>query len=101
MQFSDSDTAQRALEALDGMAFQGRLLHIILADPKRQSMLDDFTASKLPLKKQRQLKQKITAGSSLFNWNSMFMNVCKVLSNIHIRCLTEYRLARRSHVLDI
>ena len=85
MQFSKSDTAQRALEALDGMAFQGRLLHIILADPKRQSTLDDFTASKFPLKKQRQLKQKSTAGSSTFNWNSMFMNVSKVFIKIHFR----------------
>ena len=101
MRFSEPVTAERALEALDGMAFQGRLLHIIFADPKRQSTLDDFTASKLPLKKQRQLKQKITAGSTTFNWNSMFMNVCKVFIDVHLRGLTEYRLARRSHVLDI
>lgn len=60
---------------LDKTIFQGRLLHILPAAPKKDNKLDEFALSKLPLKKQREIKRKAAAASSQFNWNSMYMNV--------------------------
>ncbi len=45
------------------------------ANVKRETTLDEFAISKLPLKKQQQIKRKADAVSSTFNWNSMYMNV--------------------------
>lgn len=45
------------------------------ANAKRETTLDEFAISKLPLKKQQQIKRKADAASSTFNWNSMYMNV--------------------------
>lgn len=59
----------------DGTIFQGRLLHIISAESKRDTKLDEFAISKLPLKKQREIKRKADAAGSTFNWNSLYMNV--------------------------
>jgi multiple RNA-binding domain-containing protein 1 len=69
-----------AFKGLDGRGFQGRLLHIIPAAPKRETKLNEFEISKLPLKKQRELKRKASAATSQFNWNSMYMNVIKSIS---------------------
>lgn len=67
--------AVEAYKELDRKEFQGRLLHIIPAAPKRENKLDDFAISKLPLKKQRELKRKAAAATSQFSWNSLYMNV--------------------------
>lgn len=64
-----------AMNDFDGKPFQGRLLHIIPSAAKKQSGLDDIAISKLPLKKQQQIKWKAEAASTTFNWNSMYMNV--------------------------
>ncbi|KAK0748060.1 hypothetical protein B0T21DRAFT_379979 [Apiosordaria backusii] len=58
----------------DGTVFQGRIIHIIPAAAKRESKLDEYAISKLPLKKQQLLKKKAEAASSTFNWNSLFMS---------------------------
>ena len=71
--------AVEAYKSLDRREFQGRLLHIIPATPKRENKLDEYAISKLPLKKQRELKRKATAASSTFSWNSLYMNVNKPL----------------------
>ena len=42
---------------------------------KEKTEDDEFVISKLPLKKQQQMKRKAEAASSTFNWNSMYMNV--------------------------
>lgn len=63
------------MKDLDGKPFQGRLLHIIPSAAKKQSGLDEIAISKLPLKKQQQIKRKAEAASTTFNWNSMYMNV--------------------------
>lgn len=76
IQYSDRVAAQHALEEFDGISFQGRLLHIMPANSKRANDVNEFTLSKLPLKKQQQIKRRTEAASSTFNWNSMFMNVC-------------------------
>jgi len=59
---------------LDGEPFQGRLLHILPAEAKRENKLDEFALAKLPLKKQNQIKKKADAASITFNWNSLYMN---------------------------
>jgi multiple RNA-binding domain-containing protein 1 len=76
--------AVEAYKALDGTGFQGRLLHIIPAAPKRENKLDEFSISKLPLKKQRELKRKATAATSQFSWNSMYMNVIIIPFNYQV-----------------
>ncbi len=50
-------------------------MHIIPAKAKKQTGLDDFAISKLPLKRQQQIKRRTEAASSTFNWNSLYMNV--------------------------
>ncbi|KAL8713392.1 MAG: hypothetical protein Q9220_002591 [cf. Caloplaca sp. 1 TL-2023] len=75
VQYTDPEIASNALWHLDGVPFQGRLLHIITSAAKRPSGLDEIAISKLPLKRQQQLRQKATAASSSFNWNSMYMNL--------------------------
>ncbi|KAL8696194.1 MAG: hypothetical protein Q9224_002923, partial [Gallowayella concinna] len=85
IQYPDQDAATKAQQDLDGKPFQGRLLHIISSAAKRQSGLDEIAISKLPLKKQQQIKRKTTAASNIFNWNSMYMNADAVMSSISDR----------------
>lgn len=75
LQYRDSAHAVEAFQRNDGTIFQGRLLHIISAESKRDSKLDEFAISKLPLKKQKELKRKAGAAGLGFNWNSLYMNV--------------------------
>lgn len=82
MQYSDPNAAAEAFHNLDGEPFQGRLLHILPAAGKRDKVLDEYAISKLPLKKQKQIRQKAEAGSTTFNWNSLFMNQDAVNSAI-------------------
>ena len=74
IQYRDPEAVKNAVEDLDGKPFQGRLLHIMPADAKKHKSLDEIELSKLPLKKQQQIKRK-AAASSIFNWNSLFMSV--------------------------
>ena len=75
IQFDLSSAANSARLALDGKPFQGRLLHVLPAPPRKDHSLDEFAISKLPIKKQRQIKRKAQAASSTFSWNSMYMDV--------------------------
>lgn len=61
-------------------------MHILPATVKKEkdNALDDFAISKLPIKKQKQIKRK-EAASSTFNWNSMYMNTDAVMSSISDR----------------
>ena len=63
-----------AFQSTDGTTFQGRILHIIPASTKRDTALDEFEISKLPLKKQNLIRKRAAAASNTFNWNSMYMN---------------------------
>lgn len=74
VQFQNPEAAAEAFHNLDGEPFQGRLLHILPAAGKREKVLNEFEIAKLPLKKQRQIRQKAEAASTTFNWNSLFMN---------------------------
>ena len=70
------------MQAKDGRTFQGRLLHIIPAKEKRETKIDDFALSKLPLKKQHQIKRRRDAASATFNWNALYMNADAVVSSV-------------------
>lgn len=75
IQFSNADAAIDAYKALDGKHFEGRLMHILGASAKKTYKIDDHELSKLPLKKQNQIKRKQGATASSFSWNSLYMNV--------------------------
>ncbi|RSM18906.1 hypothetical protein CDV31_002228 [Fusarium ambrosium] len=72
--FSDPSGAVEAFQAMDGATFQGRILHIIPASAKRDTGLDEFAISKLPLKKQNMIRKKQEASASTFNWNALYMS---------------------------
>ena len=80
--FDEADDAVEAWRKVDGTTLNGRLLHILPASPKREPQLDDFELSKLPLKKQQQIKKRRDAASTTFNWNSLYMNADAVMSSV-------------------
>lgn len=82
IQFSDPDSAEQALQEKNGQHFQGRVLHVLVASAKRESKIDDFELSKLPLKKQQQIKKRREAASTQFNWNALYMNADAVVSSV-------------------
>ncbi|KAL3472922.1 hypothetical protein BJX99DRAFT_249327 [Aspergillus californicus] len=82
VQYSDPDAAVKAYKNLDGKHFQGRLLHILPATAKKTYKVDEHELSKLPLKKQNQIKRKQGASSSTFSWNSLYMNADAVMSSV-------------------
>lgn len=84
MQYSDPEPAEQALVDRDGKPFQGRLLHIIAAKPRREQ-LDEFELSKLPLKKQQEIKRRREASAKTFNWNALYMNADAVVSSVASR----------------
>lgn len=49
-------------------------MHVLPAAHKRETTLDEFAISKLPLKKQNLIRKKAEAASNTFNWNSLYMN---------------------------
>ena len=55
------------------------------ANPKKEHSLDEFAISKLPLKKQQQIRRKAEAATSSFNWNSMYMNADAIMSSVSDR----------------
>ena len=85
VQFVKFEGAAQALSDLDQKPFQGRLLHVMPANAKKENNLDEFAISKLPLKKQQQIRRKAQAATSTFNWNSMYMNSDAIMSSISDR----------------
>lgn len=75
IQYKVYEKAVSAWENMDGKPYQGRLLHILPAKPKRGIQLDDFSISKLPLKQQMKIRQKMETSGSTFKWNPLYMNV--------------------------
>ncbi|KAF3480690.1 multiple RNA-binding domain-containing protein 1 [Arthroderma uncinatum] len=82
IQYIESDAAIEAYKQLDGKDFQGRLMHLLPASSKKTYKLDEFEISKLPLKKQQQIKKKAEAASSTFSWNSLYMNTDAVMASV-------------------
>lgn len=85
VQFTSNEDAVAAYRALDKQIFQGRLLHILPGEAKKDHKLDEFAIKNLPLKKQRELKKKAQAGKSQFNWNSLFLNSDAVLDTVALK----------------
>lgn len=82
IQFANADNAVIAYQDLDKQIFQGRLLHILPGEKKKDHRLDEFDLKNLPLKKQRELKKKAQAAKSQFSWNSLYMNQDAVLESV-------------------
>lgn len=89
-----------AYQALDGQPFQGRLLHLIPAEEKRDHSgvaAEDGGATssdKDGYKKQAARKRKAASGSA-FNWNSLFMRTDTVAGAM----AAEYGVDK-AHILD-
>lgn len=82
IQFVNAEDAVTAFNDLDKQIFQGRLLHILPGDKKKDHRLDEFDLKNLPLKKQRELKRKAQASKAQFSWNSLYMNQDAVLESV-------------------
>ncbi|QLQ80224.1 hypothetical protein HG537_0D02250 [Torulaspora globosa] len=80
--FKNPQDAVEAFIALDKQIFQGRLLHILPAEAKKDHRLDEFDLKNMPLKKQRELKRKAAASKQSFAWNSLYMNQDAVLGSV-------------------
>jgi multiple RNA-binding domain-containing protein 1 len=82
---------------MDGATYQGRILHILPAQPKREniSQLDEHAISKLPLKQQLKIKRKMESNTASFKWNALYMNMDDVMSSIASRIGVE-----KSQLLD-
>lgn len=85
VQFASNEDAVAAYRSLDKQIFQGRLLHILPGEAKKDHKLDEFAIKNLPLKKQRELKKKAQAGKQQFNWNSLFLNNDAVLDTVALK----------------
>lgn len=85
MLFASSSDAVAAFQSMDGATFQGRLLHIIPAEAKKDHGIDEFGMSNLPLKKQNLIRKKKDAASATFNWNSLFMSQDAVNASVASR----------------
>ncbi|KAK9332469.1 hypothetical protein V1520DRAFT_334976 [Lipomyces starkeyi] len=77
--FESGEDACNAYTSLDKQSFQGRLLHILPGQSKRENRLDEFDLAQLPLKKQQALKRKAAAAKNQFQWNSLYMNTDAVV----------------------
>jgi multiple RNA-binding domain-containing protein 1 len=93
--FSNPEDAVEAYREKDKKTFQGRLLHVLPAEAKRETKMDEFAISKLPLKMQKTIQKKASADRSTFQWNSLYMNQDSVLSSIADRLGV-----RKSDLLD-
>ncbi|ODQ63330.1 hypothetical protein NADFUDRAFT_72100 [Nadsonia fulvescens var. elongata DSM 6958] len=82
IQFSNAENAVAAYDDLDKQIFQGRLLHILPGQPKREHKLDEFDLRNLPLKKQNELKKRAAAAKQQFSWNSLYMNQDAVMESV-------------------
>lgn len=82
IQFNESDDAVKAYQELDKEIFQGRLLHILPAEPKKENTLDEYDLKNLPLKKQNEIKRKMAAEKAKFSWNSLYLNNDAVMDSV-------------------
>ncbi|ODV83278.1 hypothetical protein CANARDRAFT_30056 [[Candida] arabinofermentans NRRL YB-2248] len=82
IKFKDPKDAVQAYLSLDKEIFQGRLLHILPGDDKKDHKLDEYDLSNLPLKKQKELKRKYQASQEQFSWNSLYMNTDSIMESV-------------------
>lgn len=82
IQFETAKDAVKAYIELDKQIYQGRLLHILPGEVKKEHKLDEFELKNMPLKKQKLLKRKFEASKQEFSWNSLYMNTDAVLDSV-------------------
>ncbi|KAK9472654.1 uncharacterized protein V1510DRAFT_416531 [Dipodascopsis tothii] len=82
IQFADAEDACQAYLGMDGHSFQGRLLHVLPGQAKRENKIDEIEMAKLPLKKQVELKRKMNAAKNQFQWNSLYMSADAVVDSL-------------------
>lgn len=82
IQFKNPDDALSAYKDLDKQIFQGRLLHVLPANPKKDNRLDEFELKNLPLKKQNELKRKAAAAKQQFSWNTLYLNSDAIMDSV-------------------
>ena len=79
--FTSPIDASAAIVGTNAVPYQGRLLHVMPAAAKRDNTLDEYAISRLPLKKQQQIRRKADAASSIFRWNTLYMNSDAVMAS--------------------
>lgn len=84
-EFDSVESAEEARGKLDGRILQGRLLHVLPAFARKDDKMDDFALSQLPMKKRKLAEKRAEAASSVFSWNSLYMNTDAVLSSAAAR----------------
>lgn len=82
IQFSESQDALKAYKNVDKKIFQGRLLHVLPANAKKDNRLDEFELKNLPLKKQKELRRKAAAAKQQFSWNTLYLNTDAVMESV-------------------
>lgn len=87
IQFKDPEDAVRAYKSVDRQIFQGRLLHVLPANVKKDAnqKLDEFEMKNLPLKKQNELKRKAAAAKQQFSWNTLYLSTDAVMESVASR----------------
>ncbi|XP_051125398.1 multiple RNA-binding domain-containing protein 1 [Andrographis paniculata] len=85
--FTLPESASRAIKEMDCSIFQGRLLHVMPAKPKKQSIVketnDAFRLSSKTFKQQKEAERKASeATGNSRAWNSLFMRPDTVVENI-------------------
>ena len=83
--FSSPEDAVKVYHDMDGKTFQGRLVHVMPAEQKREKKLDEFAISQLPLKQQQKIKRKMESSTATHKWNPLYMNMDDVMSSISNR----------------
>lgn len=81
IQFDEAGEASAAITGTNAHPYQGRLLHVMPANAKRDEVADEYAISKLPLKQQQQVRRKAEAAASEFRWNTLFMNADAVMAS--------------------
>lgn len=84
IQFKDPEDAVRAYRSVDRQIFQGRLLHVLPANVKKDAAhkLDEFEMKNLSLKKQNELKRKAAAAKQQFSWNTLYLSTDAVMESV-------------------
>ncbi|BFZ53737.1 Multiple RNA-binding domain-containing protein 1 [Savitreella phatthalungensis] len=80
--FDRGEDALKALRALDGTAFHGRLLHILPAAPPLTAPGPAVPASRGPVGSRRKEERRRGAAKERFAWNTLFLNQDAVLQQV-------------------
>ena len=94
--FMMPEHAVQAFNELDGHVFQGRLLHILPAKPKRNAGTEGVNEEDDPTYKKRQEAKMASLKSKDHNWNTLFLGV-----NAVAEIMADKYKSNKSDVLDV